>query len=1120
MQQQGGLFPSAPSEGAIIGGKYKLVRKISEGGGGIVWEAQNAQGDLLALKFLKWSTSKSKKSCAEKFKNEFAILKSLSHPNIAQIFDFGIDAETYLYYFTTELLTAGDLKKMIGAQIPVVEELMMQALRALEYLRSNKLLHLDIKPQNLLLRHDGEHPELAVIDFGLAAFRPPDRPGGTANYLPPELTVRRLEMFDEIPNYPEPDHRSDLYSLGVTFYYLLTGIQPFLAIAPDGYKVDTLATLERHLEHNPPPPSSLRSEIPSYLDRIVMKLMSRHPDDRYPSALIAAQALQHASPIQHAPESQQSLLAYIPKEGRLVGRHKESQIIERTLTAIAEGTAHIAPIVCIAGTRGVGRTRLMMYAKPFAQQLEMDVTVFDDADASESCIGAEEINSATARTQPHLILIDDLDKYLANAPEGFSDQSSDYNPADGPTISKILSLIRKLRFQQRLTDAIGQKLALIFTINTDRYDTKRALMELHLDESLCRTIELKNFTDLEISEYLTALLGEKPDTTVVDQLKKCTDGNPLFITERLEEMVAKGLLFSLAGRPDAKTLKTIGVDFSQMPPSRSLAETVLWRLNCLTDEAKSLALLMACWQRPVSADELKETFGSQNTSHEILLLVSAGLIRKNSSDGRFSFVNSLAPQIICNNASPDAVARRHDSIAHYLMRQRKIKPDELDTHVAYGTRIEKRIPALKRLAEKAMDEHKPLGAAAHFESLLGILHKDDTEARADALAGLGNAYERARRLDEAGKAYRELAALKASVNLKMQFKIKSAEKLGLMAMRRRNLNEARKFFSDAINLLKDSPSMITWRIRLENFLAGVDMRGGRIEEAVERFERTAKIAERKLCAKDRAAITNNELGEAVLRSGKVEKALDIIKNELKNAKEAADNERMASRHYLLGDAYRHDSICKFDKALEHYEQALKLSSDNKLIELQVRVRNGLGNLNLKMKKPEKALEHYGEGLRLAQQIESETTSIEIMIGMGLTAQQMAKPDNTIEYFEAALEFSRGPRGTYAGLIRRYSPAIYVSLGDAYYQKHEFEKAERYLKEALILDGEQTLTPDIRYSLYGTYIEIFLERGDVESANKYLPTLGAIVQGFPPAKLHFESLNERIRCRKALADLST
>jgi tetratricopeptide (TPR) repeat protein len=161
-------------------------------------------------------------------------------------------------------------------------------------------------------------------------------------------------------------------------------------------------------------------------------------------------------------------------------------------------------------------------------------------------------------------------------------------------------------------------------------------------------------------------------------------------------------------------------------------------------------------------------------------------------------------------------------------------------------------------------------------------------------------------------------------------------------------------------------------------------------------------------------------------------------------------------------------------------------------------------------KPQEAMKYYQEGLGLAQQIESETTSVETMIGMGLASQKTGVPDDTIEYLEAALDFASGPKGEAAGLIRRYLPAIYISLGDAYYQKHELERAEGYLRDALKLDRRQRLTPDIRYSIYGTFAEIHLERGEMAKARRIMPTLKAIANVFPPARGHCAKLAERTR----------
>lgn len=1084
------LFPGMPGEDAVIGGKYRLIRKLSEGGGGIVWEAADPSARIVALKFLKWSPLKSRKVAAERFKNEFAILKSLAHPHISEIYDFGLDAASDQYYFTSELITCGDLKAVIGAPVPVLEELFLQALRALEYLRGHKLLHLDIKPQNLLLRQDGDHPILAMIDFGLAAFRAPDKPGGTANYMPPEMIVRRVGMEEEAVNYPLPDHRSDLYSLGVTFYYLLTGIQPFCVLSDDGRRIDALATLSRHMTHEPPPPSEIRPEVPTYLDRILLKMIARHPDDRFPSAIVVSQALQYSSPQAFAPESAATLLAYLPKEGRLVGRRREQATIGESIRAIAEGKPHAAPAICVAGGRGVGRSRLLASARPFAQQLEMEV----------SAIGIEELAGLLAkfdgpRAPAHLVVIDDLERALE----------------DGTGLDALRSLARRLRLQQKLHSSPGQRILFLFAVDTDRMDVKRVLLELNLDDAICHSVELANFTAAEVAEYLATLLGEAPDASVVEQLARCTDGNPLFITEHLEAMIAKGRLFSLAGRPDAKTLKAIGVDFAGAPPSRSMAEAIEEKLRQLSPEAGAVALLLACFNRPVSVDELRAA-GRPTSSHELLLLVSAGLVRRGSGNGRFAFVNDLAAKIIRTSVDPARRAQAHDAIARQLKRQRA-KAAELDLHLAYGSDAKLRVPALARLADGAMENHEPHLAAEHLEALLALLPAADAPARAEALAKLGMAFERARRWEDAQAAYRRIRALKGRGPLAIEFKVRAAELTGLMAMRRRNLKLARRSFTAALAALKGTPKMLADRLRIENHLAGVDLRDGRFEEAVARFERTEVVAGKMLAKAEHAAVANNELGEALLRSGDPKQALPILKRELDRATRRKDEERQAKLSYLFGDALRHDAVRRFDEALARYRDGLKLARKHRLVELEVRLHNSLGNLNFKIGRPQQALEHYGEGLKLAQQIEGETTGVELMIGMGLAAQQMGKPDATIEYFEAALEFSGGPKGASAGLIRRFRPTILVSLGDAWYQKGDYARALEYLGEARGLDRKRAFTPDIRYSLYGTQVEIHLARGETDKAREHLPTLAAIAKAFPAAAPHLEGLKKRLAPQK-------
>jgi serine/threonine protein kinase/tetratricopeptide (TPR) repeat protein len=1095
---QKGLFPDSPEAGYIVQGKYRLENKLSEGGGGVVWEATDPHGKHIALKFLKWSPTKTRSEVADRFKNEFAILKNLAHPNISEIYDFGIDSQSDLYFFTSELLTSGDFRMLIGAPIPVLEDMLLQSLRSLEYLRSNKLLHLDIKPHNLLLREEGNRRTLALIDFGLATFRPPDRPGGTPNYMAPELIAMRIGEGHELL-YPPPDHRSDLYSLGVTFYHCLTGVQPFAVKGANG-ALDVMATLRQHLEHTPPPPSTHRPEIPAYLDRIIMKLMARHPDDRYPSAIVAAQALQYASPNEREPECMRTLLAYLPKEGKLINRKHEYALAEESIESVAEGKPHVAPIVCIAGGRGVGRSRLLQAIKPLAQQHEMEVSIFSEGDPLTANALGEILAGDGTRSPARAVLIDDFEHILEHHGNG---------SGDGATMEAFVSLLKRLKIQQRIPNSPPPRLFLAFALDTDRVDISRAMMELELDHAVCHIVELANFKRGDVSDYLAALLGEAPDDSVVDQLMKCTEGNPLYITEHLEQMISEGRLFSLAGRPDANTLKSIGIDFSQAAPPKSLAESVMEKLDALPMDTQRAALAMACWHRPVSVEELAATSATHAIDKEVLALVGAGLVKRDKDSGRLSFDNALTARIIRDHSKRDDVASAHDAIAGYLRARRVRRSQELDVHLAYGSNAAERIPALSRMANRALDGREPLEAAHHLEAMYPLLGETDWTDRIATLEHLGKAYARAHRDDEAKAAYGRIAELTVPTLMKQELRAKSAELTGLLAMRRRKLAEAHRHFEKALEFLNEGGNHTAARLRIQNYMASVDLREGNIERALDSFERSRNVAEKALADEEMDGVTNNELGDALIRAGRIEEAIEVLSADLESAIKADDPERIASKHYLLGNAYRHDTIRKYKEAMKHYADGLKIARSHRLIEEQVRILNGLGNLNLMLQKPREAMANYREGLKLAQQMEGETTSVEIMIGMGLVSQQQHEPESTIELFEAALDFSKTPKASSAGLLKRYSPTMYVFLGDAYYQKHDLEHAEEYLRKALDIDRRHALTPDIRYSLYGTFVEMYLEQGRTDDAEELMPTVEAIAKAFPPAAEHLRQLKKRM-----------
>src|SRR5580765_3000223 len=256
--------------GSVFDGRYLIERKLGSGGMADVYLAEDQElGRLVALKLLD-DRHASDDQFVERFRREAQSAAGLNHPNIVSIFDRGRAEGTY--YIAMEYLDGRTLKELLvrngPTPIPIAIDYTRQILGAIAFAHRNGIVHRDIKPHNIVVRKDGR---LKVTDFGIARSGASQMTEagsivGTAQYLSPEQ-ARGAPV----------DARSDLYSLGIVIYEMLTGKVPFTGDAP-------VEIAMKHLTAVPEPPSKLRPDIPHDLDAIVMRAMAKEPEQRYGSA--------------------------------------------------------------------------------------------------------------------------------------------------------------------------------------------------------------------------------------------------------------------------------------------------------------------------------------------------------------------------------------------------------------------------------------------------------------------------------------------------------------------------------------------------------------------------------------------------------------------------------------------------------------------------------------------------------------------------------------------------------------------------------------------------------------------------------------------------------------------
>lgn len=254
-------------------GPYQVIDSIGQGGMGQVFKAEHTiMGRIVAVKVL--PRSRSTVDAIANFRREIRTQAQLDHENLVRAFDAGHEGN--VHFLVTEYVPGTDLRKLIRANGPLsmqqAASVISQAARGLEHAHSRGLIHRDVKPANLLVSPDGR---VKVSDLGLAGyFNDPEQSDqyggkvvGTADYLAPELILRPESL----------DTRSDIYSLGCTLYYAVTGKVPF----PGG------TMREKARAHCQQPPLDPRRLVPELSDKfveVIADMMAKRPEDRIATA--------------------------------------------------------------------------------------------------------------------------------------------------------------------------------------------------------------------------------------------------------------------------------------------------------------------------------------------------------------------------------------------------------------------------------------------------------------------------------------------------------------------------------------------------------------------------------------------------------------------------------------------------------------------------------------------------------------------------------------------------------------------------------------------------------------------------------------------------------------------
>lgn len=295
--------------GKMLDNRYELVEFIGNGGMALVYRAiDHRTGHSVAVKILRPEFNQDAEFLG-RFEREATTASRMSHHNIVNLLDVGQDGE--YRYLVMEFVRGKTLKDVIqdrGALAPeVAGQIAIRILSALQHAHKNGIIHRDIKPQNILVHSDGH---IKVADFGIA------RVAGSSTISRSDSVMGSVHYFSpEQARGEEVTFASDLYSVGVVLYEMLTGQPPFDGDTP-------VAIALQHINGKAQPMHEINAAVPPAMERVVEKAMEKRPEKRYQSALEMAQDLQRALQDPQGDWLEKNTEQPIPSLAQQTGRQK------------------------------------------------------------------------------------------------------------------------------------------------------------------------------------------------------------------------------------------------------------------------------------------------------------------------------------------------------------------------------------------------------------------------------------------------------------------------------------------------------------------------------------------------------------------------------------------------------------------------------------------------------------------------------------------------------------------------------------------------------------------------------------------------------------------------------
>jgi ABC-type transport system substrate-binding protein/predicted Ser/Thr protein kinase len=733
--------------GTRLNARYRIDAELGRGGMGIVYRAyDDLLGRDVAVKVLNESGLGTQGRA--RLLREAQAAAKLNHPNIVSIHDVG-EADGKLF-IVMEFVEGDSLYNRRPTDLGEILAVTRQVCAALEHAHMHGIIHRDLKLENVVITQD---QVVKLMDFGLAHTG--DLPRltlegaliGTLSYLAPELILGQPASA-----------QSDLYALGVMLYEMTTGRPPFTG--------DNLTVLSQHLYATVVPPSSHNPQIPPALESLILRLLSRRPEERLASAAEVRLALESWRGEAPTSTAELSLLDRLVR-GRLVGRDRElgeASLLWRQVVSGGEASR----VLLISGEPGIGKTRLMRelvtlaqfsharalvgecYAEggaPYAPIVQMIQAAADLSDLENLTGLADLITLAPAlrtrfpNVQPRASLDPQAEQQrlfdsvveLCTALSPLLLVIDDAHWADGGTLALLHYIARQSR-------TLRAKLLIVLTYREMELDEARVLNSMLHDftrERLATRLKLTRLNREQTRDLLAGMFAEDIAPEFSDRIYLETEGNPFFIEEVCKALIEGGKLYREGGRWRWLSMQDI-----EIPQSVRVA--VQTRVGGLPPSAQETLKLAAIFGREFDFDALKAMSELDEDAlidalemaerAQIISEARRGQPAKGRAGLSFAFAHALIPSTLQDGISGLRRQRLHLRAAQALER---LYPDRLDElaprlgrHFAEAGEGEKAVEYLLKAGDRARELYAYREAIDAYEPAAALLKEQGAYDRA------------------------------------------------------------------------------------------------------------------------------------------------------------------------------------------------------------------------------------------------------------------------------------------------------------------------------------------------------------------------------------------------------